>query len=82
MSDDPDVGMSVSPSSACRRLRHPIVWLEVATGTGDRVEICVICSMGWARARAEFGEAAADDFVKALRNETQPWNEDEPPPAA
>ena len=79
MGDFETATTSIGVSAACRRLHHPISWRPVLSGTGDRVEVCRLCSDAYRLAVEQLGsDDLAMRFVKFLRDETRPWDAPEP----
>jgi hypothetical protein len=71
-----DARTLVLPADDCRRLRHPTSWQQVSPG-GDRIEVCQLCSLAVREARrAGLNGDQADAFVRLLRADAEPWDEE------
>jgi hypothetical protein len=67
----------VLPSEDCERLRHPRSWRQVSVH-GDRVECCELCTTAVREAlQAGLSPELADAFVRHLRADEEPWNDEE-----
>jgi hypothetical protein len=72
-----DARTMVLPSDDCERLRHPPSWRQVSPA-GDRVEVCELCTVAVREAlRAGLSGELADAFVRTLRADETPYNDEE-----
>jgi hypothetical protein len=70
-------GMKLVPARTCRVLGHEIAWELVASGSGDRVEVCLPCTKVYDAALLVFNgdKRIASKQVRKFRTKTEGENE-------